>query len=152
TYNGEIYNFKSLRTQLEAAGHRFRSDSDAEVVIYAYLEWGLGFLERLNGMFALAIWDARDETLLLARDRLGIKPLYYADTPSGLAFASEVKAILAIPGIEREVDLAALDQYLTFLWTPDPRTIFRGINKLPPAHYLIYRNGQIETFEYWDVE
>jgi asparagine synthase (glutamine-hydrolysing) len=152
TFNGEIYNFKSLRRQLEAAGHRFRSDTDGEVIIYAYREWGRDFLARLNGMFAFAIWDARDETLLLARDRLGIKPLYYADTPAGFAFASEIKALLAIPGIERSVDLAALDQFMSFLWTPDPQTIFKGIHKLPPAHYLIYRNGRAETFEYWDVD
>ena len=152
TYNGEIYNFKSLRGELEAAGHHFRSDTDAEVIVYAYREWGRNFLARLNGMFAFAIWDARDETLLLARDRLGIKPLYYADTPAGFAFASEIKALLAIPSIRRAVDLAALDQYLSFLWTPDPKTIFEGIKKLPPAHYLIYRNGHAETFEYWDVE
>jgi asparagine synthase (glutamine-hydrolysing) len=152
TYNGEIYNFKSLRRQLEAAGHRFRSDTDAEVVIYAYREWGRDFLSRLNGMFAFALWDGRDETLLLARDRLGIKPLYYAETPAGFAFASEIKALLAIPRIERNVDLAALDQFMSFLWTPDPQTIFHGIYKLPPAHYLVYRNGRAETFEYWDVD
>ncbi|HKQ05546.1 MAG TPA: asparagine synthase (glutamine-hydrolyzing) [Blastocatellia bacterium] len=152
TFNGEIYNFKTIRRELEAAGHRFRSDSDAEVIIYAYREWGRDFLTRLNGMFALAIWDARDQSLLLARDRLGIKPLYYADTPAGFAFASEIKALLAIPGIERRVDLAALDQFMTFLWTPDPRTIFQGIHKLPPAHYLVYQNGRAETFEYWDVD
>jgi asparagine synthase (glutamine-hydrolyzing) len=152
TYNGEIYNFKSLRRQLEAAGHRFRSDTDAEVVIYAYREWGRDFLSRLNGMFALALWDGRDETLLLARDRLGIKPLYYADTPAGFAFASEIKALLAIPDTRRSVDLAALDQFMSFLWTPDPQTIFQGIHKLPPAHYLVYRNGRAETFEYWDID
>ena len=152
TFNGEIYNFKTIRRELEAAGHRFRSDSDAEVIIYAYREWGRDFLTRLNGMFALAIWDAREQSLLLARDRLGIKPLYYADTPAGFAFASEIKALLAIPGIERRVDLAALDQFMTFLWTPDPRTIFQGIHKLPPAHYLVYQNGRAETFEYWDVD
>jgi asparagine synthase (glutamine-hydrolysing) len=152
SFNGEIYNFKSLRRILEAAGHRFRSDSDAEVVIYAYREWGRDFLSRLNGMFAFAIWDARDQSLLLARDRLGIKPLYYADTPAGFAFASEIKALLAIPGIARRVDLPALDQFMSFLWTPEPRTIFQGIRKLPPAHYLIYRDGRAETFEYWDVE
>jgi len=152
TFNGEIYNFKTIRRELEAAGHRFRSDSDAEVIIYAYREWGRDFLTHLNGMFALAIWDARDQSLLLARDRLGIKPLYYADTPAGFAFASEIKALLAIPGIERRVDLAALDQFMTFLWTPDPRTIFQGIHKLPPAHYLVYQNGRAESFEYWDID
>ncbi|HEX8184825.1 MAG TPA: asparagine synthetase B, partial [Blastocatellia bacterium] len=126
TFNGEIYNFKELRKELEGCGHRFRSETDGEVIIYAYMEWGRECLSRLNGMFAFAIWDSRDESLLLARDRLGIKPLYYAETPAGFAFASEIKALLAIPGVDRAVDLAALDQFMTFLWTPDPKTAFRG--------------------------
>jgi len=151
TYNGEIYNFKEIRCELENLGHRFSSNTDAEVVIYAYLEWGSQCLTRFNGMFALAIWDARDESLFLARDRLGIKPLYYTDTPAGFAFASEIKAFLAIPGFERSVDLEALDQFMTFLWTPDPKTAFRGVYKLPPAHYLVYRNGKTEISEYWDL-
>jgi asparagine synthase (glutamine-hydrolysing) len=152
TFNGEIYNFKELRRELEASGHRFKSNTDAEVIIYAYLEWGRECLTRFNGMFAFAIWDSQDESLFLARDRLGIKPLYYADTPAGFAFASEVKALLAIPDTERSVDLAALDQFMTFLWTPGPRTVFRGVSKLPPAHYLVYRNGKAEVSEYWDLK
>lgn len=151
TFNGEIYNFKELRRELERLGHRFRSETDAEVIIYAYREWGHQCLSRFNGMFAFAIWDSRDESLLLARDRLGIKPLYYADTPVGFAFASEIKALLAIPGIDRGVDLAALDQFMTFLWTPDPKTAFRGVSKLPPGHYLVHRDGRSEVFEYWDM-
>ncbi len=152
TFNGEIYNFKELRGELEALGHRFKSNTDAEVIIYAYLEWGRECLNRFNGMFAFAIWDSSDESLFLARDRLGIKPLYYADTPAGFAFASEVKALLAVPGTERAVDLAALDQFMTFLWTPGSRTAFLGVSKLPPAHYLIYRNGSAEVSEYWDLK
>lgn len=152
TFNGEIYNFKELRRELEALGHRFKSNTDAEVIIYAYLEWGRDCLTRFNGMFAFAIWDSQDQSLFLARDRLGIKPLYYADTPAGFAFASEVKALLAIPRAERAVDLAALDQFMTFLWTPGPRTAFRGVSKLPPAHYLVYRNGAAEVHEYWDLK
>lgn len=152
TYNGEIYNFKELRKELEKRGHRFRSDSDAEVIIYAYREWGLNSLALLNGMFAFAIWDARTKTLLLARDRLGIKPLYYAATPAGFAFASEIKALLTIPNFRREVDAEALDQFLTFLWTPDPKTIFRNVKKLPPGHFLLYRDGQTEVREYWDLQ
>nr|AUN36946.1 glutamine-hydrolyzing asparagine synthetase [uncultured bacterium] len=151
TFNGEIYNFKELRQELEARGHIFKSNTDAEVIIYAYCEWGRECLSRFNGMFAFAIWDARDESLLLARDRLGIKPLYYADTPAGFAFASEIKALLAIPEFDRAVDLSALDQFMTFLWTPDPKTAFRGVNKLPPAHCLVYREGRAEVFEYWDI-
>ena len=141
TYNGEIYNFKEIRRELENLGHRFKSNTDAEVVIYAYLEWGHECLARFNGMFAFAIWDARDESLFLARDRMGIKPLYYADTPAGFAFASEIKALFAIPQIERSVDRAALDQFMTFLWTPGSATAFRGVSKLPPAHYLVYHSG-----------
>jgi asparagine synthase (glutamine-hydrolysing) len=103
-------------------------------------------------MFAFAIWDSRDESLFLARDRLGIKPLYYADTPAGFAFASEIKALLAIPGLERSVDLSALDQFMTFLWTPGPTTVFRGVSKLAPAHCLVYRDGAAEVSEYWDLK
>jgi asparagine synthase (glutamine-hydrolysing) len=152
TFNGEIYNFKELRRRLEGLGHRLRSDTDAEVIIYAYREWGRGCLSLLNGMFAFALWDSRDESLLLARDRLGIKPLYYADTPAGFAFASEVKSLLAVPGFDRAVDLAALDQFMTFLWTPDPKTAFRGVSKLPPGHYLVRRGGRAEISQYWDVK
>lgn len=152
TFNGEIYNFKELRRELEALGHRFKSNTDAEVIIYAYLEWGRECLTRFNGMFAFAIWDSQDESLFLARDRLGIKPLYYADTPAGFAFASEVKALLAIPNFQRAVDLEALDQFMTFLWTPGPKTAFRGVSKLPPAHCLVYRNGAAEVHEYWDLK
>ncbi|HWP43082.1 MAG TPA: asparagine synthase (glutamine-hydrolyzing) [Blastocatellia bacterium] len=152
TFNGEIYNFRELRRELEGRGHRFRSETDAEVIIYAYREWGRACLARLNGMFAFAIWDSADESLFIARDRLGIKPLYYAETPRGFAFASEIKAFFAIEGFERTVDLRAMDQFMTFLWTPDPATVFRGVYKLPPAHYLVYKQGRAEVFEYWDVE
>ena len=151
TYNGEIYNFKEIRRELENLGHRFKSNTDAEVIIYSYLEWGHDCLARFNGMFAFAIWDARDESLFLARDRLGIKPLYYADTPAGFAFASEIKALFAIPQIERSVDRAALDQFMTFLWTPGSATAFRGVSKLPPAHYLVYHRGEVKISEYWDL-
>jgi asparagine synthase (glutamine-hydrolysing) len=152
TYNGEIYNFKTLRRELELLGHSFKSNTDAEVIIYAYLEWGRECVEKFNGMFAFAIWDSRDESLFIARDRVGIKPIYYADTPAGFAFASEIKALFAIPGMQRAVDLAALDQFMTFLWTPGPNTAFSGVFKLPPGHYLVYRDGAIEITEYWDLK
>jgi asparagine synthase (glutamine-hydrolysing) len=152
TYNGEIYNFKTLRRELESLGHSFKSNTDAEVIIYAYLEWGRECVEKFNGMFAFAIWDSRDESLFIARDRVGIKPLYYADTPAGFAFASEIKALFVIPGMQRTVDLAALDQFMTFLWTPGPNTAFSGVFKLPPGHYLVYRDGVIELIEYWDLK
>lgn len=151
TYNGEIYNFRDLRSELEAKGYKFGSDTDAEVIIYSYLEWGVDALSKLNGMFAFGLWDSRDESLLLARDRLGVKPLYYAETPAGFAFASEIKALLAVEGMRAEVDLEALDQFMTFLWTPDPKTVFRGVFKLPPGHYLVYKNGSSEIRQYWDL-
>ncbi|HYL97900.1 MAG TPA: asparagine synthase (glutamine-hydrolyzing) [Blastocatellia bacterium] len=151
TFNGEIYNFLELRKDLENRGYRFKSDSDAEVIIYAYIEWGTGCLCRFNGIFAFGIWDARDDSLFLARDRLGVKPVYYSQTPLGFAFASEIKAILAVPGVARELDLEALDQFMTFLWTTDPVTAFKNIWKLPPAHYLIHKGGRTQISEYWDV-
>lgn len=151
TYNGEIYNFKDLRSELEAKGYKFRSDTDAEVIIYSYLEWGVDALSRFNGMFAFGLWDSRDESLLLVRDRLGVKPLYYGETPAGLAFASEIKALLGVEGMRPAVDLEALDQFMTFLWTPDPKTAFRGVFKLPPGHYLVYKNGASEVRQYWDL-
>jgi asparagine synthase (glutamine-hydrolysing) len=152
SFNGEIYNFRDLRRELEGLGHKFKSDTDAEVIIYGYLEWGYESLARLNGMFAFAIWDWRDQSLFLARDRLGIKPLYYCQTPGGFAFASEIKAMLGIPGFARDVNLAALNQFMTFLWTPDPGTMFKGVYKLPPGHYLVYKNAQPEIHQYWDLE
>jgi asparagine synthase (glutamine-hydrolysing) len=169
TFNGEIYNYRELRAQLEKLNHRFRTDCDTEVLLAAYAEWGTGALARLNGMFAFALWDAHREELILARDRLGIKPLYYAfgsaDEDGAHAteaeaakfaggsfiFASEIKAILSTGLVARALDPAALDQYLTFLWTPDPHTVFRGIRKLPPAHFLTWRAGEIEVREWWDV-
>src|SRR5262249_1401364 len=114
--------------------------------------WGYECLNRLNGMFAFAIWDSRDDSLFAARDRLGIKPFYYVHLPESLAFASEIKSLLELPGLQREVDLAALDQFMTFLWTPDPTTMFKGVFKLPPASYLVYREGQVRVSEYWDLK
>ncbi|HKP71955.1 MAG TPA: asparagine synthase (glutamine-hydrolyzing), partial [Pyrinomonadaceae bacterium] len=168
TFNGEIYNYRELRTQLEKLNHRFRTDCDTEVLLAAYAEWGTGALARLNGMFAFALWDADEQELILARDRLGIKPLYYAfgahnENDAGrngdgadssrqpFIFASEIKAILATGLVERALDAEALNQYLTFLWTPDPHTVFQGIQKLPPAHVLTWRAGRVSVREWWDV-
>ncbi len=125
TYNGEIYNFGDLRRELEGKGHRFRSNTDTEVVLHLYEEMGQECVTRLNGMFAFAICDLREATprVFMARDHFGIKPFYYALRGGRLAFASEAKALLEVPGIEARIDLAALDQYLTFLWVPDPKTI-----------------------------
>jgi asparagine synthase (glutamine-hydrolysing) len=158
SFNGEIYNYRELRRELETRGHTFRTDTDTEVLLAAFAEWGVDCLTRLNGIFAFALWDAPTRTLVLARDRLGVKPLYYA-LPNGangnvapsLVFASEIKAILASGLVARELNIEALNQYLTFLWTPDPHTVFRGVYKLPPAHVLVWRAGQTEVREWWDV-
>ena len=141
TYNGEIYNFTDLRHELEARGHRFRSHTDTEVLVHLYEEYGADCLNRLNGMFAFAICDLRgsSQKLFLARDHFGIKPLYYCERDGKLAFASEVKALLEVPGIEARINRDALDQYLTFLWVPDPATMFEGIRKLPAG---IMRSGR----------
>ncbi|MDT5263182.1 MAG: hypothetical protein QOC61_2186 [Acidobacteriota bacterium] len=157
TFNGEIYNYRELRRRLEGLGHAFRTDTDTEVLLEAFAEWGTASLEHLNGMFAFAVWDARERQLTLARDRLGIKPLFYAETVGergrveSFVFASEAKAILASGLARAELDLEGLNQQLTFLWTPDPHTLFRGIHRLPPAHVLTWRDGETRVREWWDI-
>jgi asparagine synthase (glutamine-hydrolysing) len=137
TFNGEIYNFHELRADLEAKGHIFRGRSDTEVILQGYLAWGENVLQRLRGMFAIALWDRRARQLLLARDRIGKKPLHYALTKEGLFFGSEIKAILAWPGMPREVDLEALHKFLTYQYIPAPDTAFRVVRKLPAAHKMV---------------
>jgi asparagine synthase (glutamine-hydrolysing) len=153
TYNGEIYNFADLRRELESMGHRFRSHTDTEAIVHLYEEYGVDCLNRLNGMFALAICDlrGRSQKLFLARDHFGIKPLYYCERGGKLAFASEVKALLEVPGIEASMNLEALDKYLTFLWVPDPLTMFEGIRKLPAGHYALWQRGKFNIEQYWDL-
>src|SRR6266850_8393903 len=153
TYNGEIYNFADLRCELEAKGHRFRSHTDTEAVVHLYEEYGVDCLNRLNGMFAFAICDLRGSSpkLFLARDHFGIKPLYYCERDGKLAFASEVKALLEVPGIEARINREALDQYLTFLWVPDPATMFEGIRKLPAGHFALWQDGALKIEQYWDL-
>jgi asparagine synthase (glutamine-hydrolysing) len=155
TFNGEIYNYRELRRELQAKGHSFRTDTDTEVLLAAFDEWGDECLSRLNGMFAFAVWDEERRELTLARDRLGIKPLYYArveeEGDASFIFASEIKAILASGLVERAMDFEALNQYLTFLWTPDPHTLFRGVRTVPPAHVLTVRDGGTTLREWWDV-
>ncbi len=153
TYNGEIYNFADLRSELKGKGHRFRSHTDTEAVVHLYEEYGVDCLNRLNGMFAFAICDLRGSSpkLFLARDHFGIKPLYYCERSGKLAFASEVKALLEVPGIEATMSREALDQYLTFLWVPDPLTMFEGIRKLPAGHYAVWQSGELTIKQYWDL-
>ncbi|ASV73894.1 Asparagine synthetase [glutamine-hydrolyzing] [Thermogutta terrifontis] len=148
-FNGEIYNFRSLRRNLEESGHRFTTRSDTEVLLHLYEEKGLDFLADVNGMFALALWDEPRRRLVLARDRLGEKPLVYRCEPDRLLFASELKALLEVPGIGREVDPEALDAYLLYQYVPYPWTIYRGIRKLPPGHFAVYENGQLKVRPYW---
>jgi asparagine synthase (glutamine-hydrolysing) len=150
--NGEIYNFVELREELRSRGHRFRTGCDTEVIVHAWEEWGEGMMSRLNGMFAFALFDERSQTLLLARDRLGVKPLVYALVPDGLVFASEMKALLADPDVPDDLDYEALVEYLTFNYTLGARTLLKAIRRLPAAHLLTWRNGVVEVREYWDVQ
>ncbi|MBV1799988.1 asparagine synthase (glutamine-hydrolyzing) [Siccirubricoccus sp. G192] len=146
SFNGEIYNHQALRRELEAAGHRFRTRSDTEALLHGWREWGPGLLERLNGMFAFALWDRGRGELLLARDRLGEKPLHYARLPDGtLAFASELAGLLALPALPRRLDPVAVDDFLALGYVPDPHTIYAGIRRLPAAHFLLLRQGAAEV-------
>jgi asparagine synthase (glutamine-hydrolysing) len=152
TFNGEIYNFQPLRAELEKSGHRFRSNTDAEVILHAYEQWGVDCVSRFNGMFAFGLWDARNHRLWLVRDRIGVKPLFWARTPRAFMFGSEVKAVLAHPDVDRDVDLAALGSHLAFNYMPAPQTLFRRIHQVEPGHYLLVEaSGAIKDVEYWDV-
>ena len=148
-FNGEIYNFRELRRDLTRRGHRFYTSADTEVIVHGYDEWGEGVFSRLHGMFGIALWDRRTATLLLARDRVGIKPLYYAETGGRLLFGSELKSLLATGEIDREIDAAALEHYLAFLYTPPDQSILRGVRKLPPGHLLRWRDGRARVHAYW---
>ncbi len=150
-YNGEIYNFLDLRRDLIAKGHTFRSQSDTETIIHLYEAYGTDCLQYLRGMFAFAIWDERDRSLFLARDRIGKKPLYYYFDGKTFIFGSEIKAILADQLVERLPDHEAIHHYLTYQYVPSPWTAFKGIRKLPPAHYLLLRNGEITIERYWNI-
>jgi asparagine synthase (glutamine-hydrolysing) len=149
-FNGEIYNFRELRAELETKGHRFRSRTDAEVLVHLWEEDGRRMVERLNGMFAFCIWDERTGEAFLARDHAGIKPLYLLDTGDALMFASEPKTLLASPGVGKDIDPIALRQYLTFLWVPGERTMWRDIRKLPEGGWLSWRAGRVERGTWWD--
>lgn len=150
-FNGEIYNFKELRRELEQKGHRFKSNSDSEVIIHLYEEKGTRCLEQLKGMFAFVLWDSRSHSLFMARDRIGKKPLHYACTHDGIVFASEIKALLRHPMVSREIDLNSLNKYLTYEYVPAPNSIFKSIKKIEPGHYLLVHKGKIQSFQYWDI-
>ena len=149
-FNGEIYNYRSLRQQLESRGHRFYTSTDTETIVHAYEEWGEHAFARLRGMFGIALWDSRRRVLLLARDRVGIKPLHYAASGDRLYFGSEIKCLLTA-GLAPELDLRSLDHYLTFLYTPREASMFAGIHKLPPGHFLRWENGRIGVTRYWEL-
>ncbi|MDP3481205.1 MAG: asparagine synthase (glutamine-hydrolyzing), partial [Desulfoprunum sp.] len=149
-FNGELYNYLGLRDQLIAKGHVFTTHSDTEVIIHAYEQYGENCLEYFRGMFAFAIWDSRNRQLFIARDRLGKKPLYYGQWGDTFLFASEIKGILAHPAAQRELDVDALDLYFGFRYVPGPRTMFKGIAKLQPGHFLKISDNVVSTSEYWD--
>ncbi len=150
--NGEIYNFAELRAELACRGHRLASSGDTEVIVHLYEEYGVDCVRRLHGMFAFALWDARRRRLLLARDRVGKKPLFYAAGNGGVTFASELRALLEDPAVVREIDPAALDSFLAYGYVPAPRSIFRAVKKLPPAHTLVLEDGVIRCERYWRLD
>lgn len=152
TYNGEIYNFPELRGRLLNAGVSFHSHTDTEVILHLYRQQGPAALRQLNGMFALALWDEEAQELVLARDRMGIKPLYYTIADESLIFGSEIKSLLLHPAVQRAIDPEALHSYLTHLWVPGPQTLFAGIHKLPPGHFLRWHNGRYTIAPYWQNE
>ncbi len=149
--NGEIYNYPELRADLESKGHRFASQSDTETIVHLYEEYGPGCFSRLRGMFAIALWDSRKRSLLLARDRVGKKPMFYAATPERVIFGSELKVLLAADGFSREVDHEALCDYFSFGYVPNPKTIYRAARKVRPGHYLIVNASGIREVGYWDL-
>ena len=150
-FNGEIYNFPEIKKELVAKGHRFSTNTDTEVIVHLYEEMGEACVERLNGMFAFAIWDCREQALFLARDRIGQKPLFYTQQNGALLFGSEVKAILAADNVKREINYTAVHHYLSLRFIPAPHTMFEGIHKLPAGHTLVFRNGNVKISRYWDL-
>ena len=151
-FNGEIYNYQELRTGLLARGHIFKTQSDTEVIVHLYEEYGEACVKKLRGMFAFAIWDDRQKVLFLARDRVGIKPLYYWLSDKSLVFASEIKAILVDPEVEVEILPTMIDRFLSYFYLPGEETLFRNIRKLAPGSYMIVKNGKVNIQEYWDLQ
>jgi asparagine synthase (glutamine-hydrolysing) len=151
-FNGEIYNYEEIRKSLVEKGHKFKTKTDTEVIVHLYEEYGPEFVGQLRGMFAIAVWDDNKKLLQLARDRVGIKPLYYCTTEDGLLFASEIKAILADPSVDKSIDLAGIDRFLTFYYMPGGGTLFKRIRKLAPGNSLIFANGKVQIKQYWDLQ
>jgi asparagine synthase (glutamine-hydrolysing) len=151
-FNGEIYNFPEIKKDLEKRGHTFYTKTDTEVLVHLYEELGEGLPEKLNGMFAFAIWDEKQKKLFLARDRIGIKPLYYAYSGNILAFASEPKALLQLPWVEGGVDPQGLSYYLSYDFIPAPYCIYKDIRKVPPGHHIVYQDGELRCERYWDLD
>jgi asparagine synthase (glutamine-hydrolysing) len=149
--NGEIYNYRELRRNLSSSGHSFRSHSDVEVIVHLYEEFGENFVDHISGMFAIALWDARHDRLFIVRDRLGMKPVYYIHDETGLAWGSEVKSLLEVPGVRAQLDPAALRDHLTVGYSVGPHTIFRSVSKLPPATMLVWERGSFRTRQYWSI-
>src|SRR5438132_7039806 len=150
-FNGEIYNHAEIRRDLEARGHRYRTRSDTETIVHAYEQWGEDCVRRLRGMFAFALWDARKRRLLLVRDRLGIKPLYWTTAGNLLLFGSEIKAILASGYVDPQPNVAAIPEVLSTRYLSETETLFRGIHKLLPGHLLVFEHGEVRTRQYWDL-
>ena len=151
TYNGEIYNFKELKSDLIRHGHVFRSESDTEVIVHGYEEFGESVFKKLNGMFAFGLWDNRKQVLYLVRDRYGQKPLYYWHSSKGIAFASELKSLIKHPGLNKEIDIYSLSRYLSYEYVPAPHSIFKDVNKLLPGHYLKWNGRNINTTPFWQI-
>jgi len=151
-FNGEIYNYRALRLRLEGSGHKFKTNTDTETIVHLWEDEGVDCFTHLVGMFAFAVWDARRRQLVLARDRLGQKPMVYRHEAGRLLFASELKSILALRDVPREIDRGSLDEYLTYQYVPHPNTIFRGIRKLPPAHYAVYQDDRLDVRRYWSPD
>jgi len=151
-FNGEIYNFAEIRRDLESCGHVFRTNTDTEVIVHGYEQWGPDAVTRFRGMFAIAVWDGPKRRLLLFRDRLGVKPLYYSLLSSGMVFGSEIKALLEDPDVPRDWSAESLDAYLALQYVPCPQTIYEAVFKLPPAHYLIAEPGRVSIKRYWDLQ
>ena len=151
-FNGEIYNFRTLRSELQEKGHQFRTQTDTEVIVHAYEEYGVDCVKRFNGIFAFALWDSSSRRLFIARDRMGVKPLYYAQTAGEILFASEIKALLTSSAVSRTLDIEATTQFFRLGFVPAPHTLFRDVRKLPPGWRMIVEGERVQIEPYWDLE